>query len=387
MNPPLTVVLTLKGRYLHTLRWLIYANKISLPYHIIIADGEVNPSINRLLSTQSNFPNISYRYIKSEDIDISAFYAKWANAIRMVNTPYVMMSDNDDFLLPSGIDKAIDLLNSSPEYICSGGRVPGFSLKGDSSSPWHNVTGKIKSWSYRYAPNYLYECRNFDNNLCYQRVLEQLNKPLSVHYCIYRTNALQKITSELEQHSPSFLFCELYTMIRTMSLGKVHNNPRFLTYLRQQDSSSKLGYSDDDLLDCIINSSLALDFNRMVRTVAKESGEHDNIDPELLMEKFYAAYLQQLRVLLANRLLRYRFIRLYKLKLLSLKIKQKVTSLLSIFHNESDSQIILKRLHKDGATKISVDTQLLELERVASTIEDGKFESYIEENAPELISQ
>tara|TARA_B100001079_G_C16256789_1_gene445915 strand:+ start:238 stop:615 length:378 start_codon:yes stop_codon:yes gene_type:complete len=125
----------------------------------------------------------------------------------------------------------------------------------------------------------------------------------------------------------------------------------------------------------------------MVRTVAKESGEHDNIDPELLMEKFYAAYLQQLRVLLANRLLRYRFIRLYKLKLLSLKIKQKVTSLLSIFHNESDSQIILKRLHKDGATKISVDTQLLELERVASTIEDGKFESYIEENAPELISQ
>ena len=44
-----TILLTLKGRDLYTLRWLWHANRVSLPFPVVIADGEVNPIVARLI--------------------------------------------------------------------------------------------------------------------------------------------------------------------------------------------------------------------------------------------------------------------------------------------------------------------------------------------------
>ena len=72
----LTIILTLRGRHLHTLRWMWHANRTSLPYHIIIADGEVHPTIDRLLSDPSIFPNISYEYHRYRDLSLTDYYKK-----------------------------------------------------------------------------------------------------------------------------------------------------------------------------------------------------------------------------------------------------------------------------------------------------------------------
>lgn len=50
-----TILLTLKGRPLHTLRWMWHHNRIRLPFPIVIADGGNNQEIERLLSNPKNF--------------------------------------------------------------------------------------------------------------------------------------------------------------------------------------------------------------------------------------------------------------------------------------------------------------------------------------------
>ena len=67
MKDNLTILLTLRGRHLHTLRWMWHANRVGLPCHVIIADGEVHPTIDRLLSDPGNFRNLSYEYHRHHD--------------------------------------------------------------------------------------------------------------------------------------------------------------------------------------------------------------------------------------------------------------------------------------------------------------------------------
>ena len=120
-------MLTLRGRHLHTLRWLWHANRIGFPYHVIIADGEIHPTIDRLLSNPATFPNLSFEYHRHCDLSLSDFYKKCTETIQKVKTKYVMMSDNDDFLIISGIQRSIEYLDNEPEYVCAGGRIPNFS--------------------------------------------------------------------------------------------------------------------------------------------------------------------------------------------------------------------------------------------------------------------
>lgn len=116
----LTILLTLKGRHLFTLRWLWHANRIKLPFPIFIADGEVHSTIARLIEDCSVFPNLLIEYHRS-DVTFYDFYQKIDDALSKIRTPYVVMSDNDDFLFPSGIIRSLNFLERSPAYVCAGG--------------------------------------------------------------------------------------------------------------------------------------------------------------------------------------------------------------------------------------------------------------------------
>ena len=72
----LTIVLTLKGRDLFTLRWLWHANKFHIPFKILIADGEVNPLIRALLVQGNLFPNLQIEYREYSDFTYNDFYKK-----------------------------------------------------------------------------------------------------------------------------------------------------------------------------------------------------------------------------------------------------------------------------------------------------------------------
>jgi len=56
----LTFLLTIKDRQKFTFRWIEYANKISFPFKVLIADGSKDHNVENKLSKCENFPNVNY---------------------------------------------------------------------------------------------------------------------------------------------------------------------------------------------------------------------------------------------------------------------------------------------------------------------------------------
>ncbi len=384
----LTIILTTKGRDLFTLRWLYYSNYISLKFPIIIADGQVNPSLEEVVLEKSNFPNISYQYLKYDDTDIPSFYFKCLDAVQKVDTEYVMITDNDDFVLPSGVENDIKFLDSNKEYITSGGRIPGFDLKKNIESDLTNLLGKVKSYSNTYAARDLYRCRSFEDDSSLQRVLKELKNPISVYYHVYRTSCLEKIFREVNQHNPSFLFLEQYCMIRTMSLGKVNSSPEYISYIRQQGTSSYQGYKGD-LVDEILHSSLAKDFNNMIPIVTREIERNEaNMSQQEIFSVIYQAYLDAIKLHLANRVLRYRFKNLFKMKQVYVKfiktLKKKTTI---IRKNKANINILIRRLRQDGAESSRIIRQKDELKKMHEVLEGKEFYEFVQSHSASIIDK
>src|SRR5262249_33432081 len=124
-----TILLTLKGRTQFTLRWLWHVNRTGLPFRIFVADGEPHPAISGLLEGNTAFPNLRLVYGRYNDRSYRDFYGKLVDALRRIDTPYVMLVDNDDFILPRGVLDSVAFLDAHPDYVCAGGGIPHFELK------------------------------------------------------------------------------------------------------------------------------------------------------------------------------------------------------------------------------------------------------------------
>jgi glycosyltransferase domain-containing protein len=381
-NRELYIVLTLKGRHLHTLRWLWHANRTRIPYHIVIADGEVHPTIDRLLSNPATFPNLSYEYHRYKDRNVKDYYFKRYDALGKVNTPYVMMADNDDFLLPFGINKAIAFLNESPDYVCAGGGIPGFSIDAKSSEI-PNVVGSVRSYSYRYISNEWYRCRDFDDASVSTRVINEIRNPMAVHYNIYRTKALRVIGADVLDINPNLIICEMYSSMRTMTLGKVKSDPTYFTYLRQQGSSQYLGYSKD-LIDDLLRSSLAEKFNLIASKIASEVAHLDRVDRIKIEDQIHDEFANQLRLTLANTMLRYRFPRLFALKQ-CLWRGRNLKLIPNAFQRRLDLATIWSQLADDRACGNTIAAHAAELSDICSTLQGDSFIEFISLNATDLL--
>src|SRR5437763_4046704 len=95
----LTILLAVKGRHLHTLRFLWHANRCRMPYHFLVADGAACEPLARLLENAGAiFPDLSIEYVRyPDDVDYQAYFRKLTDAASRVRTEYVMQVDNDDF--------------------------------------------------------------------------------------------------------------------------------------------------------------------------------------------------------------------------------------------------------------------------------------------------
>ncbi len=165
-----------------------------------------------------------------------------------------------------------------------------------------------------------------------------------------------------------------------MSLGKVNSSPKYISYIRQQGTSSYLGYKDD-LVDQIINSSLGKDFNNMVPTIAKEieKNESPNSYTEIIYQ-IYQAYLGEIKVQLANRVLRYRFKKLFRIKLKYLELSNVFKAIASKFllkKSTSNYNILLKKLSQEGASSQQLISQRNELQNISNVIEGNECNQFI----------
>ncbi len=378
MNKKLTIILTIKGRHLHSLRWMWHANKIKLPFPIIIADGEVDPSIERILDNKRNFPNINYQYIRYKDLTVKDYYFKRMDAISRVKTSYVISVDNDDFLITSGLDLLIDFLDNNSDYVGAQARIAGFKLI-NNNSEFSNVQGVIKKWSEKYIDNEWYDPLNFDEDIGYERVRKLLENPRSIYYCLFRTNDYYKVSKEIYERNPCLNICELYSQIRFLSIGKVYTESNTFSYTRQQDTSQRLGYSED-IIAAFINTSLAEDIKTLFPYALEQM---DNICPKNrkeLLGLITSFYSNDLKKSFISSTLQQKYRLLFR-------IKNILSNLSYYFKGLTGLKIFLNHKSKKPYFLNRKSLQTYEFLQISYSLNDNLFSAFVIKNAPLLLKK
>lgn len=125
----LTIILTLKDRASFTYRWMKWMNEVGCPYLILIADGGLDKEIEQHLERYENYPSLNYRYIKYPyDNSYNDYYEKISSVINMVETPYLILADNDDFLFPDKFSAHLNFMENNKDYSVCVPRVLRFKI-------------------------------------------------------------------------------------------------------------------------------------------------------------------------------------------------------------------------------------------------------------------
>ncbi len=389
----LTVLLTLKGRDLYTLRWLWHANRVGLPFPIVIADGKVNPVIARLIEDPAAFPNLQIEYRRYNDLTFRDFYLKVQDAVSSVKTPYVMMSDNDDFLLPSGIIKSLDSLDRSLNYVSIGGGIGHFESMSESHQPL-NLNGKIaKFW---YQQSRAYQSYDLEKQSAVGRAVEAYAGFLTVCYNVFRTETLRKITDEMAQFNFQRLDnSELYFILRTATLGNVKSFSSCISYLRQLGTSSNPSRGKDFVVS-LSNETFIDEIQRITKHIATIAAKIDGANVEEAAERLQTISAARLREKLVA-VLGWRATVKAALKkhvpetiIACVKaVSERLRSgKSSVAGGRSVSRTGMLQLAREaGAAAALLAQTQQELADIEYTMASGDFISFVEASAQELLSQ
>lgn len=381
MSDALTIFLPLRGRHLHTLRWLWNANEAGLPFPVIIADGDVHPTIERLLSDPRTFPRVRFSYHRHADRSFSDFYRKCAVSLALVDTPYAMISDNDDFPLPTGIRKCVSFLEENGDFVAALGGIPGFETV-PRQDGWNGVIGPLSKLKYRCHDDGSYDPRNFDQPAAADRVLAELRHFLSLYYSVYRTDALRTIMRELQELDFSdLLMHEFYGALRTLTLGKVGASGAYLSYWRQGNTSSGFSF-ETDWVDHLLKSRFPQDFQALARRISEQASSGLE-ERDALEAKIYQEFAVYLRRMLAGTMMRHRFPKLFVAKQNLLRLKRPI-ALPRAWRIAKQEREFWRRLAQDGASAETIASQRAEMAQVGRTLDGDEFRRFVARNAPDL---
>jgi glycosyltransferase domain-containing protein len=242
------------------------------------------------------FPHLDVRYIQyPDDINLTRFFTKMADASAKVQTRYVMQADNDDFLVPSGIDWCMRFLEQSSDFASCGGGVAGFSLHAPSDATLPHVVGPIERLTFRYNNNSYYLPHDFSSPSIAKRIENGFSGSYALYYNVFRSEALATICDELADLDFSDLYIhETYFGMRAKSLGKSKLDGTCISYLRQTGTSL---YAEQrkDWVGHLLRSRFNSDFATMVDRMAHIVAAADQIDTEAFAEDIRRLYAERLR--------------------------------------------------------------------------------------------
>lgn len=287
----LTIILPLKGREDFTRRWLDYYTRANLPWKTIIGDGDVNSNVSTILKEHKNLLENKVEYLSYDDVNYLEFYRKILNMIEHAETPYVMMCDNDDFLIQCGIEKAISFLNENPDYVSCGGANLGIYGVADNFdiSQGTSVGG---NWT---NLNIIYDPIDLNMDKSEDRVLETFNNYQPSWYCIHRREALRDCFREIVNRKIlDVLAMELFQASYMAAKGKVRQAYDSVIYVRQLNTSM-VSKNTSDTFDRIFKETLVQDFNSICTSLAEVTAERNNKSVAELRESFVQVYIDYFR--------------------------------------------------------------------------------------------
>lgn len=289
--PRLTIVVPLKGRPAFTLRFLWHADRARMPFRFLLADGEARPPLMNLLeNSRELFPHLDIEYVRCpDDTSWSRYYAKMYEAMRQVRTPYVLVAENDDFLAPAGLVRALDFLDAHKDYVCCGGGIAGFSIHTPRQPPLGKLLGPINRMTYSYTPDE--NPSDVSSNDTLARVLCGFQCHWFFH-AVYRPRTLELIWKEIVEMDPSnFHTLEHFSTLRTLAQGKARLDEAATSYFKQFDTSLGGHWTTSgkapkaSFAYHFLRSRFSDDFAQMIERVSRAVVATDGGDAEEIAEK------------------------------------------------------------------------------------------------------
>ena len=272
----LTILLPLKDRVPFTDRWLAYAATAPLPYRILVADGGADQSVAQTVA-QHRSRGLGVEYARYPyDRTYADYYAKLADALSRVTTPFVVMADNDDLFIPDGLRRAVDFLSANPGYVACGGQCVVFWLSnGAGSSQPDALFGDRVDWK----SSSQYSTDTADTAAA--RLRERCLGANDVFYAVHRTELLRRHFEAVRDCNPRDLFLmEQLVMFLTAIAGKTRQLDT-LYIARQQDSPGSSGGAHQehfgDWYDRMLVPTWSEDFTRFVECAATALSQADGL--------------------------------------------------------------------------------------------------------------
>lgn len=277
-------------------RILQYYNQYKVNFNIIVADSSkpYNKKLNRKIVQL--FPNLNILYIDKFSSKLISHH-KFAKMVEFVKTKYCVFCADDDFIVPNGINEAVDFLEKNADYSTAHGSYISFYA-------FNNPLGPKKFWW-----NFIYPYRSITYQKAEDRLAAHPDDCQQVLYAVRRTEIVKTCYSELlkSQVNP-LLFGERLPDVLTIILGKMKRLNNF--YAARQSFSTSYSYWPDER-DAIKDGTFDKEYIKFKHSIISNLGKISKISIEemnkiidLNMEKYIQSSWQQHLVAKVNLMLK-----------------------------------------------------------------------------------
>ena len=210
---------------------MIKENNVNLANENIILESKIQGYTEEDLNLIESKARFKYGLIKEGE-----YFFKVKDAVSKVKTPYLVLTDDDDFILPEGLRSCVKFLSDNPDYVSCGGRLATFSLRPNPNATYGEAVEFI-----------LHPLANSkDSETALERVEKHFRSYDVTCYDVHRTETLRTVYDEQNTFNPNdILLAEQFVSHLTLTRGKVKRDPN-LMLLRQFN---------------ILNSACAKDIN------------------------------------------------------------------------------------------------------------------------------
>ncbi len=351
-----TIVLTLYDREEYTKRWLEWMNYNNCPYLILIADGGKNNNIAEHLKNNTQYQNLEYKYIRySYDKDFPTFYNKFDDVVRMVTTPYMMLCDNDDFIILDNISKKISFLENNQDYSCCSGEIIRFDL-----------LSKVKNTvTYSLTTNFLqFEILDdVENENPYTRMKKMLeNNYANLWYGVIRTEYMKEVTQQIKITNPLVLQTMEYYMFMMLGIFgkiKIFKDVHYARQLYTSQSAVIPFEGDNNILVKLLSESFQNDILKLKKSLHSYLVKDGIIiEKKIFDAEFNIAYEKNISINLKKQLIKiHRDLRIIKNSILKKRHKY-ISRMIIVFQNITGLKItnlISQNNHKEKACHKIID--------------------------------
>jgi glycosyltransferase domain-containing protein len=286
--PELTILLTLKDRAPFTQRWLAFAAAARLPFRILIADGSADDAAAPLVK-EARAAGLDVELIRYPiDRTYADYYAKAADALSRVTTPFVVLADNDDLFIPDGLASAVEFLRHNPSYVACGGQCAVFWVSSRRKPRRDSVYGDTIEW----------KCSSQMHSdvagTASQRIIDQSLGASDVFYAVHRAESLRRHFAAIRDFNPQDLFLmEQLVAFLTAISGKCRQLD-VLYIARQQDAPGSSGGDHQQRFggwfDRMLVPTWSQDFSRFVELSACALAKADGITLDAARRVIVDAY-------------------------------------------------------------------------------------------------